>query len=230
MTRARRRRSTWRAVVPWLLASGMLVAAGALFRLHSPAVATTPADVRAAAIDLPAAPLGNSVADSPAPSIPPPSITPASMVGADIVELRRRKLPLPVDGVLPAQLVPSFHQARGQHEHEALDILAPRGTAVIAVENGRIAKLFTSIRGGLTVYLFDPSETYCYYYAHLDRYEEHLHEGDRVARGDVLGYVGTTGNAPPETPHLHFAIFKLGPEKRWWQGTALDPYLVWAGP
>ncbi len=222
MTRARRRRSIWMAVVPWLLTAGMLVAAGALFRLHAPAVAKIPGDVRAAPMDPPAPPSGNGVADSQLTSI-----TPASMVGADIVELRRRKLPLPVDGVLPAQLVSSFHQARGQHEHEALDILAPRGTAVIAVENGRIAKLFTSVRGGLTVYLFDPSETYCYYYAHLDRYEEHLHEGDRVARGDVLGYVGTTGNAPPETPHLHFAIFKLGPEKHWWQGTALDPYLVW---
>ena len=228
MTRARRRRSIWRAVVPWLLAAGMLVAAGALFRLHSPAVSTIPEDVRAAPMDPPAppsrnpAPSGNNVADSQ-----PPSITPASMVSADIVELRRRQLPLPVDGVTPARLVPSFHQARGQHEHEALDILAPRGTAVIAVENGRIAKLFTSVRGGLTVYLFDPLEIYCFYYAHLERYEEHLREGNRVARGDVLGYVGTTGNAPPETPHLHFAIFRLGPERHWWEGTALDPYLVW---
>jgi peptidoglycan LD-endopeptidase LytH len=228
MTRVRRRRSIWKAVVPWLLAAGMLVAARAVFRLHSPAVATIPENVRAAAIDLPAPPLGSRVADRPdPPSIPPPSTTPASMVGADIIELRRRQLPLPVDGVTPARLVPTFHQARGQHEHEALDILAPRGTRVIAVENGRVAKLFTSVRGGLTVYLFDPSETYCYYYAHLDRYEEHLHEGEDVEQGDVLGYVGTTGNAPPETPHLHFAIFKLGPEKHWWQGTALDPYLVW---
>ena len=78
------------------------------------------------------------------------------MNDADVAELRRRKLPIPVEGVAAAMLVPTFHQARGEHEHEALDILAPRGTAVIAVEDGRIAKLFTSVRGGLTIYLFDP--------------------------------------------------------------------------
>ena len=89
---------------------------------------------------------------------------------------------------------------------------------------GRIVKLFTSAAGGLTVYQFDPSETYCYYYAHLDSYAAGLVEGQTVRRGDVIGTVGTTGNAPPGTPHLHFAIFRLGPEKQWWEGEPIDPF------
>jgi murein DD-endopeptidase MepM/ murein hydrolase activator NlpD len=157
--------------------------------------------------------------------VPAPAPTPIN--DADVVELRRRRLPIPVEGIAAAMLVPTFHQPRGEREHEALDILAPRGTAVVAVEDGRIAKLFMSVRGGLTIYLFDPAGVYCYYYAHLDQYADRLHDGQDVVRGEVIGYVGTTGNAPPNTPHLHFAVFKLGPERHWWQGTAIDPYLIW---
>jgi murein DD-endopeptidase MepM/ murein hydrolase activator NlpD len=91
-----------------------------------------------------------------------------------------------------------------------------------------VVKLFTSRQGGLTVYQFDRDEEYCYYYAHLDRYREGLQEGQTLRRGDLVGYVGTSGNAPKETPHLHFAIFKLGPEKRWWHGTPINPFLVLA--
>ncbi len=96
--------------------------------------------------------------------------------------------------------------------------------------DGTVAKLFTSKAGGLTVYQFDPSEKYVYYYAHLDSYAPSLKEGLTVRKGDVLGAVGTTGNAPKNTPHLHFAISKLDPDKRWWGGTALDPFLVWRDP
>ena len=87
-----------------------------------------------------------------------------------------------------------------------------------------IARLFYSKAGGITVYQFDPSERYCYYYAHLERYADGLNEGDRVKKGQVLGYVGTSGNAPKNTPHLHFAIFRLTAEKHWWEGTPIDPY------
>lgn len=145
---------------------------------------------------------------------------------SDIIELERRRLELPVQGVNRSQLVPSFDQQRGSHPHEAIDILAPRGTPVIAVEDGKVEKLFSSKQGGLTIYLFDPSERYAYYYAHLDRYAEDLEEGERVVRGQILGYVGSTGNADPASPHLHFTIFRLGPERHWWQGVAIDPYPI----
>ena len=142
-------------------------------------------------------------------------------------DLRSRFLTVPVRGVQAAQLVPGFANPRGASRHEALDILAPTGTPVVAVETGTIVKLFVSERGGLTIYQFDSTERYTYYYAHLDRYAEGLAEGQRVRRGEIIGYVGTTGNAPKDTPHLHFAIFALGPDKHWWEGTAIDPYLVW---
>jgi murein DD-endopeptidase MepM/ murein hydrolase activator NlpD len=153
--------------------------------------------------------------------------SPASPVLPAVDDLRSRLLTLPVEGVTPAQLQPSFEQARGARRHEAIDILAPAGTPVFAVEGGRIAKLFVSDRGGLTIYQFDPLERYAYYYAHLSRYASGLQEGQPVARGDVIGYVGVSGNAPPDAPHLHFAIFELGPEKRWWEGTPIDPFAVW---
>jgi murein DD-endopeptidase MepM/ murein hydrolase activator NlpD len=153
------------------------------------------------------------------------------VLGSDISDLRGRSLEVPVRGLEADDLVSSFHDARGgSRRHEAIDILAPRGTDVLAVEDGKIAKLFTSNAGGLTIYQFDPSEKYVYYYAHLDRYASGITEGKTVKKGDVIGSVGTTGNAPKNTPHLHFAISKLDPDKRWWGGTALDPFLVWRDP
>jgi peptidoglycan LD-endopeptidase LytH len=143
-----------------------------------------------------------------------------------IEELRRRRLSLPVNGLRADQLVPTFDEARGDRPHEAIDIMSPRGTPVVATEDGRIAKLFWSKAGGHTIYQFDPSERYAYYYAHLDRYADGLAEGQTVTRGQTIGYVGSTGNAKGDAPHLHFAIFLLTPEKRWWDGAALDPYPV----
>ena len=143
-----------------------------------------------------------------------------------IEELRRRRLSLPVNGVQADRLVPTFDEARGDRPHEAIDIMAARGTPVVATEDGRIARLFWSKAGGHTIYQFDPSERYVYYYAHLDRYADGLAEGQAVTRGQTIGYVGSTGNAKADAPHLHFAIFLLTPEKRWWDGAALDPYPV----
>lgn len=134
---------------------------------------------------------------------------------------------LPVADVTVAELQDTFTDSRGYRSHEAIDILVPRGTPVLAVDGGRIARLFVSKAGGITIYHFDPDERYTYYYAHLDRYAEGLREGDTVTRGQVIGYVGTSGNAPPRTPHLHFGIFQLGPEKHWWEGTPINPFLVW---
>lgn len=132
---------------------------------------------------------------------------------------------IPVAGVKFAQIQDTYNQPRGSERvHEALDILAPIGTPVYAVADGKITKLFTSKPGGLTIYQFDPSEKYSYYYAHLDHYASALKEGQQVKRGDLIGYVGATGNADPAAPHLHFAMFELGPEKNWWQGKPINPY------
>ena len=132
---------------------------------------------------------------------------------------------LPIAGLRPEDIINTFDQKRGQERsHEANDIMARRGTPVLAVDSGTIRKLFYSKPGGITIYQFGEDETYCYYYAHLDRYAEGVKEGNHVQRGDLIGYVGSTGNASPEAPHLHFAIFRLGADKRWWEGTAINPY------
>jgi murein DD-endopeptidase MepM/ murein hydrolase activator NlpD len=161
-----------------------------------------------------------------------PTISASTIVhGSDIEILRSRSLVIPVRGYEVDDLVSTFHDPRGSsRRHEAIDIIAPRGTDVLAVEDGRVAKIFTSAAGGLTVYQFDPSETFVYYYAHLDNYAPGLKEDAMLRKGDVVGTVGTTGNAPKDTPHLHFAIAKLDPDKRWWGGTTLDPFLVWRDP
>jgi len=139
--------------------------------------------------------------------------------------LSTRHLILPIEGLTVRDIHDTFDQGRaGGKPHEASDLLAPRGTPIMAVEDGVIQKLFLSKPGGLTIYEFDLQNVYCFYYAHLDRYAEGLREGMHVKQGEVIGYVGTSGNAPPNTPHLHFAIFKLGLEKRWWQGVAINPY------
>ena len=167
--------------------------------------------------------------EEPAPVAPPPAAvttTPAETTTA-IDSLRNRQLTLPVQGIKREELRDTFNETRGSsRRHEALDVLAPRNTPVLAVEDGKIARLFLSDAGGITIYQFDPTETYCYYYAHLERYADGLKEGAPIKRGQVIGYVGTTGNAPRNTPHLHFAIFQLTDEKRWWQGTPIDPYSV----
>jgi murein DD-endopeptidase MepM/ murein hydrolase activator NlpD len=153
------------------------------------------------------------------PAIGPPPSSPD--------ELEDRDLEVPVEGVTPDQLTRSFDEMRGSaRRHQAIDILAPRNTPVKAVEDGVVARLFSSKAGGITIYQFDPTERYCYYYAHLERYAEGLREGEKVRKGQVIGYVGTSGNAAKDTPHLHFAVFRLTAEKRWWEGTPIDPYSV----
>lgn len=145
---------------------------------------------------------------------------------ADYQFLRTHHLVMPVLGANPKELQDTYADARagGARTHQATDILAPRNTPVVAIEEGTVRKLFTSVRGGLTIYQFDPTETYCYYYAHLDHYAAGLKELMTVHRGEVIGYVGTTGDAPKDTPHLHFEIMRLGPDKKWWHGTDINPY------
>ncbi|GAA4800302.1 M23 family metallopeptidase [Lysobacter hankyongensis] len=134
---------------------------------------------------------------------------------------------IPVQGKLPSDLSDTFTDSRSEgRPHEAIDIMAEAGTPVLAVADGHVEKLFTSDKGGLTIYQFEPSGRYAYYYAHLQRYADGLREKQALRKGDVIGYVGSTGNASPAAPHLHFAIFALGPERQWWKGTAINPYPV----
>ena len=133
---------------------------------------------------------------------------------------------LPLSGIKSANLRDSFNELHNGHQHRAIDLMAPRGTPVLAVTGGRIEKLFLSKSGGNTIYEFDDSNTYCYYYAHLDRYADGISEHLHVSPGTVIGYVGSTGDASPNAPHLHFAIYRLDSSPRWWNGTPIDPYPV----
>jgi peptidoglycan LD-endopeptidase LytH len=194
---------------------------------RSPAETVPPAPSQA--LGQPSVPSQVEPAPPVQPAFPPSSQPPAAApVGpTDLTgDLSTRHLFLPVQGIRPEQLHDTFNESRGAGEriHEALDIMAPRNSPVLAVEDGRVAKLFTSKQGGLTIYQFDPTATYAYYYAHLDHYAEGLKEGDVLRRGQVIGYVGTTGNASPDAPHLHFAIFRLTPEKQWWKGDPVNPF------
>ena len=168
-------------------------------------------------------------AERPSGGAEPPTVATTGVIPhSSVVEiLRDRDLKVPVDGVDDDDLRDTFFDARGGRAHEAIDIMAPRHTSVRAVEDGTIAKLFNSQGGGgITIYQFDPTGTFAYYYAHLDRYAAGLREGQTVERGDTLGYVGSTGNASPDAPHLHFAIFRLTPERQWWKGEPINPYPV----
>jgi murein DD-endopeptidase MepM/ murein hydrolase activator NlpD len=147
---------------------------------------------------------------------------------ASVVEtLRARNLLVPVEGVSPGQLRDTYNAARsGGRVHDAIDIHAPRGTPVLAVADGMVIKLHYGARGGKSLYQIDEDGRTRYYYAHLDRYAVGVNEGVRVARGQVIGYVGDTGNAQPGDYHLHFAIAILNNVSRWWGGTNVNPYDV----
>lgn len=223
-----------------LFLAGLLVGANVVYflmtrgDLRAPAaVNTTPAAQTPASNEpVPGAVTGPSgvATQAPAPASAPASL-PATPAPTAAPVQPAGGLLIPVQGVAAAQLSDTFNDQRGggARSHEALDIMAARGTQVLAAIDGPVAKLFTSDQGGLTIYQFDPASTHAYYYAHLDAYAPGLAEGQQLRRGQVIGTVGSTGNASPEAPHLHFAIFALGPEKRWWEGTPVNPYPLLSG-
>lgn len=194
-----------------------------------PAPETTPSDAAPA----PRASSGSRpwIQGSPVEPGAREQLPPPPRASAPSGNLADRNLLVPVQGFRREQLANTFDEVRGggARRHEAMDIMAPRNTPVVAVEDGRIAKLFNSAQGGLSIYQFDPTEAYAYYYAHLESYAKGLKEGDQVRRGQVIGYVGTSGNAGPDNPHLHFAIFRLTPEKRWWKGDPINPFGLLGG-
>lgn len=201
-----------------------------------PAPATPAVPAAPAAPAASAAGDGNATGGAEAAPAPDGSAAPTEMSRFQGVALRgggdpegqrllaQHALLVPVAGVAPSALADNYRQSRGARQHEAIDILAPAGTPVLAVDDGRIAKLFHSKPGGLTIYQFDPAARLAFYYAHLQRYAQGVQEGMDVKRGDVIGFVGSSGNADPGTPHLHFAVFRLGDPPKWWQGAPVNPY------
>ena len=145
--------------------------------------------------------------------------------------LRARRLMVPVAGVSPAQVPDTFGSPRGGRAHDAVDIPAPRGTPVVSADAGSVLRLARNRNGGLTIYATDESERFVYYYAHLNAYREGIRKGTRLARGQVIGYVGTSGNADRHGPHLHFQVMVRPGDGRWWGGEPVDPrpFFVAAG-
>jgi len=137
---------------------------------------------------------------------------------------------IPVVGIKREQLADTFDDARGEGRiHDAIDIMAPRGTAVIAAAPGTVEKIFESKLGGHTIYIRRDGGAWIDYYAHLDAYVPGLVEGSKVVRGQLIATVGSTGDASPEAPHLHYAINAMAPGENWWQGKAINPYPVLMG-
>lgn len=155
-----------------------------------------------------------------------------SVTIAEAVVVGPSGLAIPVSGVRAPQLVDTFTQARagGTRPHDAIDIMAPRGTPVVAAAPGTVEKLYYSEGGGgISAYVRSDDKRWIYYYAHLDAYAAGLAEGQRIARGAPIGTVGFTGNANPDGPHLHFAIHRMGPGESWHQGAPVNPYPLLAG-
>ena len=168
------------------------------------------------AIDLP--PTNPIAIGTPLPPEPTPSPEQANFVG-------RLNLIIPVAGVRPDQLIDTFDDARSEGRvHDAIDIMAAAETPVLAATDGKIIKLFQSDRGGTTIYQLSGNQELIFYYAHLSRYADGLAEGNMVKQGEVIAYVGDTGNAGPGNYHLHFSIAVVSDPKRYWEGTNINPY------
>jgi peptidoglycan LD-endopeptidase LytH len=169
-------------------------------------------------------PAGNVVTLDP-PGVAPVEIAEGLVVGP-------AGLAIPVAGIQANDLVDTFTQARagGARRHDAIDIMAPEGTPVLAAAPGIVERLFYSQGGGgITIYIRSHDRLWSYYYAHLQRYADGIEEGQEIERGQVIGFVGHTGNASPDGPHLHFAIHRMGPDDPWHGGAAINPYPLLAG-
>lgn len=193
-------------------------------------------------------PPATSVSPNPSPSLPLPSPLPSAEANAQptpqppvmqstplqptptplpvpTVPPESSQLLVPVAGVRPEQLRDTFQDSRSEgRSHDAIDIAAPRGTPVLAVADGRIVKLFESVPGGITIYQLGTDNRTIYYYAHLDRYADGLKDGHFARRGEVIAYVGDTGNAGAGNYHLHFSVSIVNDPRRYWDGTNINPY------
>lgn len=178
-----------------------------------------------------------ATADTPVAAPPAPIVTPAPAPGDTLplaasaaeLEALAAALIVPVQGVRREDLRDTFNEARGERVHEALDILAPRNTPVLAATDGRVLELHESVAGGLMVYAADAADRFVMMYGHLESYAPGLAKGQALRQGQVIGYVGTSGNAPANTPHLHFVISRGRPSVSWWRGTPVNPYPLLTG-
>lgn len=176
----------------------------------------------------PAATITPAPSPSPSPSLVP-TITPIPPLDSAITLPYR--LIIPVAGIRPDQLLDTFTDARSEgRSHDAIDIIAPRGAAVMAAADGNIARLFTSDKGGITLYQFSPDQKFIFYYAHLERYADGIKDGKQLKQGEVIAYVGDTGNAVPGNYHLHFAIWRVPDPKKYWDGENLNPFPLLRNP
>jgi len=193
-----------------------------------PAPAVPPATVAVRPADsIPDVPsvIADSITADSAPDLPSVVAAPPSVPAAPPPAPSGRGLLIPVQGVKASSLVNTYDQARGQgRRHDAIDIVAARGTPVLAVANGTVMKLFRSGRGGITLYHLAPDGRTIYYYAHLDRYAAGIAEGQALRRGQLLGYVGNTGDAGPGNYHLHFEVSTMVAPGQYWGGTPQNPY------
>jgi len=161
-----------------------------------------------------------------AQAVPVTAESPAAAPADATAVAHLSSLVFPVAGVDSTRLDDSFEDARdgGARKHQAIDIMAPRGSAVLAVQDGRILRLAKSAKGGTTIYATDVEEQFVYYYAHLDRYHANVYAGRPLLRGDTIGYVGTSGNAPKNVPHLHFQVMRMPADRKYWVGQPINPF------
>lgn len=175
----------------------------------------------------------------PAPVVatpaPPRAVVPAdsnaSSASSDAEYLRRRHILLPVAGADMSRVDDTFNDGRdgGERTHHAIDILAPRGTPILSADDGRILRMSTNTLGGISMYTVDSDARLVYYYAHMDRYNDAMSPGRAIVKGDTLGFVGTTGNAPKDTPHLHFQVMRWPADGKYWNGEPIDPFEALGG-
>lgn len=209
---------------PLILIAGFL--ASACVQSLTPVVVPSPE--AAAPAESSGGPSADEASAEPAASAPAShaaAARPAAPVSSAEAALASHDLLLPVAGVSPDQLQDSFDAPRtGGRLHHAIDIMAPRGTPVLSADDGRVLRVSSNPLGGLTVYTIDPSGRFVYYYAHLEGYERGLAAGNPVFKGDTLGFVGTTGDAPDNLPHLHFQILQMPSDGKYWDGKPIDPF------
>ena len=156
----------------------------------------------------------------------------AARGATEIEALREMDLMVPVDGITPAQIPDTYWSKRdGGRLHRAADIMAAKGTPVVSSVEGAVLKVGRNTTGGIVVYTTDSERRFVFYHAHLDKVAEGLADGSTLRQGDVLGYVGTSGNALPNAPHLHFQVMRMPADGRYWEGMPVDarPFLLKAG-